>query len=79
MASALIVNTTRQSPTRNRIPATPLSAFTSPTGLRENRQFAVDLRARSGGKLAPLADSGGRKANFFHIEKSHSAMHKSRK
>jgi hypothetical protein len=31
MVLPFIVNTTRQSPDRNRIPAAPLSAFTSPT------------------------------------------------
>jgi len=80
MVSALIVNSTRQSPTRNRIPATPLSAFhVANTGFRERRQFAINLRARGRGKLAPLADGGGSKRNFFHIETSHNAMQKSTK
>jgi hypothetical protein len=49
------------------------------TGFRESRQFAIDLRARGRGKLAPLADGGGSKRNFFHIETSHNAMRKSTK
>jgi len=74
MVSALIVNSTRQSPTRNRIPATRFHVAN--TGFRESRQFAIDLRARGRGKLAPLADGGGSKRNFFHIETSHNAMQK---
>src|SRR6266852_5381153 len=42
MVLALIVNNTRQSPDRNRIPAAPLSAFTSPTPVSAN---AVNLRS----------------------------------
>jgi hypothetical protein len=69
MVSALIVNNTRQSPTRNRIPATPLSAFTSPAGFRERRQFEINLRARGRGKFAPLTGGGGSERNLFHTFK----------
>jgi hypothetical protein len=36
-------------------------------GFRERRQFEVDLRARGGGKFAPLAGGGGSKCDLFHI------------
>jgi hypothetical protein len=49
------------------------------TGFRENRQFEIDLPARSSGKLAPLADGGGSKRNLLHIGTSHNAMNKSTK
>jgi hypothetical protein len=35
-------------------------------GFRERRQFDVDLRTRSCGKLAPLANSGGSERDLFH-------------
>jgi hypothetical protein len=38
------------------------------TGFSKRRQFKVDLRARSSGKFAPLADSGGSKCDLFHIQ-----------
>jgi hypothetical protein len=59
MVLAFIVNKTRQSPERSRIPAAPLSAFTSPgAGFRERLQFEIDLRTRRSRKLAPLANGG---------------------
>jgi hypothetical protein len=68
MVLALIVNKTRQSPERSRIPAAPLSAFTSPTPVSAKRlQFETDLPACGCGKFAPLADSGGRKLDLFHL------------
>jgi hypothetical protein len=70
MVLPLIVNKTRQSPERRRIPAAPLSAFTSPlpvSGFRKNLQFEVDLRACRTGKFAPLADGGGSKLDLFHL------------
>jgi hypothetical protein len=66
MVSALIVNKTRQSPARNRIPAVPLRAFTSPMPVAANAEFEIDLCAHGNGKLAPLTDRRGRKYDLFH-------------
>jgi hypothetical protein len=67
MMSPFIVNKTRQSPERNRIPGAPLSAFTSPIPVfRKRFQFDVDLLARGSGKLPPLADGGGCELDLFH-------------
>jgi hypothetical protein len=64
----LIVNKTRQSPDRNRMPDAPLSAFTSPIPVSANVfKFEINLRTRSGGEFAPLADCGRGELNFFHI------------
>jgi hypothetical protein len=68
MVLALIVNKTRQSPERNRIPAGAFERFhIADAGFRERLQFEIDLRARSSGKFAPLADGGGRKLNLSHM------------
>jgi hypothetical protein len=37
-------------------------------GFRERLQFEVDLRTRSSGKFAPLANGGGRKLDLFQME-----------
>jgi hypothetical protein len=46
MVSASIVNNTRQSPARNRIPVTPLSAFTSPAPVSANAASLMLICAR---------------------------------
>jgi hypothetical protein len=43
-------------------------------GFRERLQFERDLRARSSGKFALLADSGGSKLDLFHLNISHNAI-----
>jgi hypothetical protein len=45
----------------------------------ECRQLEVDLRARSDGKLAPLAGRSGSERDLFHTLKSHNAIKKSSK
>jgi len=70
MVSPFIVNKTRQSPERNRIPGAPLSAFErlhiADTGFRKRFQFDVNLLARGSGKLPPLADGSGCELDLFH-------------
>jgi hypothetical protein len=68
MVSPLIVNRTRQSPERRRIPAAPLSAFhIAVAGLRKCLQFEVDLGACRRGQFAPLPDRGGSELDLFHL------------
>jgi hypothetical protein len=67
MVSASIVNNTRQSPARNRIPAASEGLYITSAGFRERRQFGGDLNARGGRQLAPLAGGGRSKCDVFHI------------
>ncbi len=55
---ALIVNKTRQTPERNRIPAAPLSAFTSPTPVSAN---AFNLRSICARVVAVSCAIGGQR------------------
>jgi hypothetical protein len=74
MMSALIVNNTRQSPERNRIPVVPFSAFTSPTPVAANVFILRDLTADIWGQFAPLANGGGRELDLLHAASSHNAI-----
>jgi hypothetical protein len=75
MVSASIVNNTRQSPgTQPHSGHAFERLYVASVGFRECRQFDVDLRARSDGKLAPLAGGSGSERDLFHTLKSHNAM-----
>jgi hypothetical protein len=67
MVSASIVNSTRQSPTRNRISHAFERLYVAGTGFGKCNQFEVDLRTRSGRQLAPLAGGGRRKCDLLHV------------
>jgi hypothetical protein len=78
MVLALTVNTTRQSPERNRIPATPFSAFTSPNPVSA---YAFNLRSIYARVVAVSFRHWRTAAEVnsisFTSQKSHSAIKKS--
>src|SRR4029077_17033623 len=78
MVLAFIVNKTRQSPDRNRIPAAPLSAFTSPIPVSANavnlRSICARVAAESLRHWRTAADVN---SIYFTDRQSHIAMNKS--
>jgi hypothetical protein len=77
MVSALTVNSTRQSPTRNRIPATPLSALTSPTPVPANAVNLTSIWARVAAvSLRHWRTAAEVNAISFTLVISHNAMYR---
>jgi hypothetical protein len=66
IVSALTVNSTRHTGAQPHSGHAFERLHVALAGLRERRQFGINLRARSGGEFAPLARGGRSERDLFH-------------
>jgi hypothetical protein len=73
----LAIVSSRQSPARKPHSSHAFERlYIASAGFRQCRQLEVDLRARSDGKLVPLAGRSGSERDLSHTLKSHNAIKK---